>query len=74
MACHHPIKAGIQGSNLEAQTDAEAVEEFCLLACSSLLAQSVFIEFSKPQAQANEKKEIKRKAMAPRYGEGEGLL
>ena len=51
-----------------------ATWEHSFLAFSSLLAQSVFIEFSKPQAQANEKKEIKRKAMAPRYGEGEGLL
>jgi hypothetical protein len=32
-----------QGSNLEAGADAEAMENYCLLACSSWLAQPVFL-------------------------------
>ena len=35
-------RAGTQGRSLESGTEAEAVEEDCLLACSSWVTQSVF--------------------------------
>jgi hypothetical protein len=37
-----------QGRNLEAGVDAEAIEKGCLLACSSWLAQSLFLYNSGP--------------------------
>jgi hypothetical protein len=35
-------EAGIQGRNLEAGTETKAMEERCLLACSSWLTQPAF--------------------------------
>jgi hypothetical protein len=36
------VWAGTQDRNLEAETKAEVMEKYCLLACSSWLAQPVF--------------------------------
>jgi len=45
------VRAGAQGKNLEAGTDAETREECCLLACSSWLAQPAFLCNPEPPAQ-----------------------
>jgi hypothetical protein len=45
-ASNHEGRSGkelIQGWNLEAEADAEAMEECCLLACSPQLAQPFFL-------------------------------
>jgi hypothetical protein len=46
-SCHSPslreVRTGTQGSNLGTRIVAEAIEECCLLACSSRLTQPAFI-------------------------------
>lgn len=37
------VKAGIHGRDLDIETEAEVMEEYCLLAYSSWLAQCVFL-------------------------------
>jgi hypothetical protein len=47
---HHSGQKLKQGRNLEAGADAETTEECCLVACSSWLAQPVFLKKPGPPA------------------------
>lgn len=42
------VRAGNEGSNLEAETDAKAMEEHILLVCSPWLAKLAFLYNPKP--------------------------
>lgn len=47
------VRAGIQGRNLEARTEAETMKALSLLACSSWIAQSTFLDHLGPPAKGS---------------------
>lgn len=47
------VRAGTQGRDLEAGTEVEAIEDHCLMACSSSPAQPAFLYSLRPPAQGD---------------------